>query len=106
MEKKVTRLTRKNKTNEKEPKDIYLVSEKTNDFSGNNQHLANQKLGQLEDIEDELDIDLLLLSKVFTNGFSYKNEKEEIIVIKPNDLFLTCLVIQPLCKRLFCGGFR
>ena len=64
-----------------------------------------QKLGQLEDIEEELGIDLSLLNKVFANGFSYKNENEKIIVIKPNDLFLTGLVIQPLCKRLFSGGY-
>ena len=62
------RLTKKDKTNEIEPKDIYFIDEKTNDFSDNNQHLANQKLGQLEDIEEELGIDLVTLFKALKYG--------------------------------------
>lgn len=50
------RLTVKDKTNEIEPKDIYFIDEKTNDFSSINQHLANQKLGQLEDIMEKYGI--------------------------------------------------
>lgn len=62
------KFTVKHKTNEIEPKDIYFVDENTGDNSGINQYLANQKLGQLEDIEDELGIDLITLFKALKNG--------------------------------------
>ena len=35
------------------------------------------KLGQLEDIEEELGIDLITLFKAYTNGFYVKGEKEK-----------------------------
>lgn len=94
----MARLTVKDKTNEKEPKDIYFISQKTNDFSGNNQHIANQKLGQLEDIEDKLGVDLITLFKALLNGYysrpqlvDNRNTNNRIITlpteyISPNDI--------------------
>lgn len=44
-----------------------------------NREKAIQKLGQLEDIEEELGIDLVTLFKVLKNGVYYKNEFGEIV---------------------------
>lgn len=47
---------------------------------------AIQKLGQLEDIEDELGIDLITLFKAYTNGFYVKGEEEKQYIDFENSL--------------------
>ena len=46
-----------------------------------------QKLGQLEDIEDELGIDLITIYKALKNGYYYKDEDGSIQYIDDNCLF-------------------
>lgn len=44
------------------------------------------KLGQLEDIEDELGIDLITLFKAYTNGFYVKGENDKQYIDFENSL--------------------
>ena len=48
---------------------------------------ACQKLGQLEDIEEELGIDLITLFKALRNGFYYKDINEKVIFISKHNIF-------------------
>lgn len=45
------------------------------------------KLGQLEDIEEELGIDLIIFLKALTHGFYYKN-KDRISTMSPDEIAL------------------
>ena len=48
--------------------------------------IAFDKLGQLEDIEDELGIDLVLIGKLLTQGFYFKDEKCNILHLSKEEL--------------------
>lgn len=52
--------------------DRYFCAKQADEFDGSEFIEANQKLGQLEDIEDELGIDLVTLFKILrTGGYIY-----------------------------------
>lgn len=73
------------------------TGEKMVDF--NKQTECNNKLGQLEDLEDELGIDLITLFKAYTNGFYVKGEE-----IKQYIDFENCLnAIAFKNKEMFYG---
>lgn len=46
---------------------------------------CSNKLGQIEDIEEELGVDLITLLKALENGFYYKYEHYGIDFVEPND---------------------
>lgn len=52
------------------------------DAAEEKQYEANQKLGQLEDIEEELGIDLITLFKALQNDIWLENVNHEIIGLK------------------------
>lgn len=59
------------------------------------QYLAIQKLGKLEDIEDELGIELITLFKAFSNGVwcsYFEFGKRKLIFIK--DDYVSCLDLK------------
>ena len=59
------------------------------------------KLGKLEDIEEELGIDLITLFKALKNGFYYKKENKNIIEhISKDDLLLSSGAIHFAGKGL------
>ena len=59
---------------EKLENEHYKVSPKFYEIS----FIASDKLGQLEDIEEELGIDLITLFKALTNGVYYLNKQKEL----------------------------
>ena len=68
-----------------------------------NKGLAEEKLCQLEDIEEELGIDLITLFKALKNGFWYKKEND-IFYISKNDYLLTSGAIHYVGKGLIFAG--
>lgn len=61
------------------------------------------KLGQLEDIEDGLGIDLIIIFKALKNGFYYKKESA-IVHISKDDLLLRSGAIHFAGKGLIFAG--
>lgn len=55
--------------------DRYFCAKQADEFDGSEFIEANQKLGQLEDIEDELGIDLVTLFKALKQGGVYVKER-------------------------------
>ena len=65
----------------------------------NSSQIIRNKLGQLEDIEDELGIDLITLFKALKNGiyFKHKIQRDDIILHTKIDFF--CLSIKALVNK-------
>ena len=63
-----------------------------NDMPVNNIYKAINKLGQLEDIEEELGIDLITLYKALKNGIYFYGQKEE----EPQDVQLRMFHEEPM----------
>lgn len=72
--------------------DRYFCAKQADEFDGSEFIEANQKLGQLEDIEERIGIDLIIIFKALKNGIWVKREnKIEKIEITTNlRLVLDC----------------
>lgn len=76
---------------------------KLESIADNKWNKAITKLGQLEDIEEELGIDLITLFKALKNGFWYKKENT-IVYVSKNDYLLSSGAIHYVGKGLIFAG--
>ena len=74
--------------------------EKDNSYSADSDYLANQKLGQLEDIEEELGIDLITLFRALYCGIwikgreNYETEYDPVPCLTNNGSKGWCFIIN------------
>ena len=86
------RLTKKVNLDKGKPN--YCEPTHLEEYETKNKHLAINKLGQLEDIEEELGIDLITLFNALKNGAYVKNYNEkQDLALKEDKLYLCPLDI-------------